>query len=79
MISDPNIRIDNGIKKIDNLISSSRLIVYSYDSTGMLGTIRQHSNHSFLDRRKAILDSAKPYYQLLADVRIIHFSPIFLC
>lgn len=74
---DPNIRIDNGIKKIDNLISSSRLIVYSYDSTGMLETLSDNiPTIAFWTEEQAILDSAKPYYQLLADVGIIHFSPI---
>ena len=31
---------------------------------------------AFWTEEQAILDSAKPYYQLLADVGIIHFSPI---
>ncbi len=74
---DPNIKIDNGVKKINNLISQSRLIVYSYDSTGMLETLSDNiPTIAFWGEEQPLLDSAKPYYQLLADVGIIHFSAI---
>tara|TARA_X000000950_G_C13910764_1_gene658914 strand:+ start:2759 stop:4564 length:1806 start_codon:yes stop_codon:yes gene_type:complete len=74
---DPNIKIDNGIKNINRLISKSRLIVYSYDSTGMLETLSDNiPTIAFWGKEVALLDSAKPYYQMLADVGIIHFSAI---
>ena len=39
---DPNIKLENGIKKITKLFSENRLIIHSYDSTGMLETLSRN-------------------------------------
>ncbi len=73
---DKSIKIDKGISNIKNLISQSRLVVHSYDSTGALETL--FSNVPTLlfwdDEFNNLRDSAKPYYQLLYDAEILHFS-----
>jgi len=73
---DPNIKIDKGINKIDTLISKSRLIVHSYDSTGILETLSDNiPTLAFWGPEVTLSDSAKPYYQLLIDAGIVHLSP----
>ena len=43
----------------------------------MLGTLSDNiPTIAFWGKEGGILDSAKPYYQMLADVGIIHFSAI---
>ena len=72
---DPNIKIDKGVSKIDTLISKSRLVVHSYDSTGMLETLSDNiPTLAFWGPEVALVDSAKPYYQLLIDAGIVHLS-----
>ena len=72
---DSNIKIDKGISNIDTLISKSRLVVHSYDSTGMLETLSDNiPTLAFWGPEVSLMDSAKPYYQLLIDVGIIHLS-----
>ena len=72
---DPNIKIDKGISKIDTLISKSRLVVHSYDSTGILETLSDNiPTLAFWGPEVALVDSAKPYYQLLIDAGIVHLS-----
>jgi putative transferase (TIGR04331 family) len=73
---DPSLRIEFGVLPIRQLISQSRLVVHSYDSTGILEMLAgkvpmlafwQHGlNH--------LRDSAKPYYQLLVEAGIVHLS-----
>jgi putative transferase (TIGR04331 family) len=74
---DPSLRIDFGENPINNLIVNSRLIVHSYDSTGILQTLSQNIPtiafwQNGLDHLR---DSAKPYYQILVDAGIIYFTP----
>ena len=72
---DPKIELDDGINKIESLISKSRLVVYSYDSTGMLETLSDNiPTLAFWGKEVGILESARPYYQLLVDAGIIHYS-----
>jgi putative transferase (TIGR04331 family) len=74
---DANLKIDTGEKKINKLISKSRLIVHSYDSTGILELLSQNVpmlafwQNGFDHLR----DNSHPYYQLLVDVGILHLSP----
>ena len=73
---DPNIKIDKGISKIDTLISKSRLVVHSYDSTGILETLSDNiPTLAFWSPEVSLVDSAKPYYQMLIDAGIVHLSP----
>jgi putative transferase (TIGR04331 family) len=75
-VFDPTIKIDQGAISIDRLIADSRLIVHSYDSTGILETLSlniptlAYWQHGFEHLR----ESSKPYYQLLVDAGIVHFS-----
>jgi putative transferase (TIGR04331 family) len=74
---DPSIKIDTGAIAIADLVAQSRLVIQSYDSTGMLETLAQNIPtlifwQNGLDHLR---DSAKPYYQLLVEAGIIHFTP----
>jgi hypothetical protein len=74
---DPSLKIDTGGVAIRNLIAQSRLVVHSYDSTGILETLSQNipTLAFWQNGFDHLRDSAKPYYQLLVDVGIIHLSP----
>ena len=74
---DPNLKIDNGKEDIKKLIANNRLIVHSYDSTGMLETLSQNlpTLAFWQNGFDHLIDEAKPYYKLLFDVGIIQFSP----
>jgi len=70
------ININLGFDKIENLIKKNRLIVYSYDSTGLLQALALNIPtivfwENGLDHLR---DNVKPDYQLLVDVGILHFS-----
>ena len=73
----PSINIEKGNLNIQKLISDSRIVVQSYDSTGMLETLALNIpticfwDHNF----HFIRDSAHPYYEQLRDVGIVHTSP----
>lgn len=72
---DPNLNLDNETK-ITKLISENRLIVHSYDSTGILETMSQNipTLAFWLYDYDHLVDDAKPYYKLLFDAGIIHFT-----
>ncbi len=69
--------VDDRSQPIKKLISRARLVVYSYDSTGMLETLSQNVptiafwQHGFEHLRESIC----PVYQTLLDVGIIHLTP----
>ena len=74
---DSSIEIEKGECSIGSLIANSRLVVQSYDSTGMLEMLFQNIPtiafwQNKLDHLKI---SAIPYYQSLIDVGIVHLSP----
>lgn len=74
---DPSLRIDTCCAAIGSEIANSRLVVHSYDSTGILETLSQNIPtlafwQNGLDHLR---ESAKPYYQLLVDAEIVHFTP----
>lgn len=74
---DKNLNVDPGLVDISGLIDDSRLVVFSYDSTGMLETLSQNipTMAFWMNELKHLRESAKPYYQLLADAGIVHFTP----
>ena len=74
---DQKLKIDTGAVAINNLIANSRLVVHSYDSTGILETLSQNipTLAFWQNGFEHLCESAKPYYQLLVDAGIIHFSP----
>lgn len=73
----PHIRVETGKRKLNDLIRQSRLVVHSYDSTGILETLAMNIPtlcfwHGGLDH---LLPEAKPYYELLRDVNILQDTP----
>lgn len=74
---DPKLKIDNGQVNINKLIIKNKLTVHSYDSTGMLELLSQNlpTLAFWQNELDHLLDDAKPYYKLLVDAGIVHFSP----
>lgn len=73
---DTTLKIESGTLNLNGLISESRLVIHSYDSTGILETLSQNVPtiafwQNGLDHLR---ETAKPFYQLLVEVGIIHFS-----
>lgn len=75
---DPKLNIETGNIHINKLIAKSRIIIHSYDSTGILETLSQNipTLAFWQNGFDHLRESAKPYYQVLLDVGIIHFSSI---
>ena len=71
-----DIKIDYGHRPLQKLKKLSRLVVHSYDSTGILESLAKNEpmiafwQNGFDHLR----DSAIPYYQLLVDAGIVHLS-----
>jgi len=74
---DPSLQIDTGSVKIRDLIDQSRLVVHSYDSTGILETLSQNipTLAFWQNGFDHLRENAKPYYQLLVDAGIVHLNP----
>ena len=74
---DPSLQINIGKTPIWELIPEQRLVVYSYDSTGILESLSLNTPMLafWLNGLQHVTESAKPYYQALVDVGIIHFNP----
>ena len=74
---DKTIKLDMESSNICKLIAQSRFIVHSYDSTGMLETLSQNipTLAFWQNGFDHLRESAKPYYQLLVDAGIVHFTP----
>tara|TARA_Y100001934_G_scaffold249228_1_gene310502 strand:- start:484 stop:2322 length:1839 start_codon:yes stop_codon:yes gene_type:complete len=72
----PHAKIEKGIINIEKLIEKNRLVVHSYDSTGILETLSLNIPTMCFWRGglSHILPSAKPYYELLMDAGILFFS-----
>lgn len=73
---DPTIKLDTGSASVSKLIVQSRLIVHSYDSSGILETLSQNipTIAFWQNDLEHLRDNAKPYYQLLVDAGIVHFT-----
>jgi putative transferase (TIGR04331 family) len=73
---DQSLKIDKGNKPIGELVSQSRLVVHSYDSTGILETLSQNipTLAFWQNDFDHLRESAKPYYQLLVDAGIVHVT-----
>jgi putative transferase (TIGR04331 family) len=73
----PQTNIETGKAPIQALISKSRLVIHSYDSTGILETLSSNIPtmcfwHGGLDH---LLSDAKPYYEILRSAGILFDSP----
>ena len=77
---DSSLKIDNGSSNLVNLISQSRLVVYSYDSTGMLENLSKNipTVVFWQNNFDHLRDQAKPFYQALVDAEILHLTPVSL-
>lgn len=71
---DSAINIDCGNIKISKLYEKNRLVIHSYDSTGMLETLSMNiPTLVFIQNGlNDLVDEAKVHYQLLMEVGIIH-------
>jgi len=74
---DSSILIGSSDVKMDYLISRNRLCVFSYDSTGLLENLAMNipTLAYWQFEMQHLNDKSKFYYQLLADVGIVHLSP----
>jgi putative transferase (TIGR04331 family) len=74
---DSSILIGSSDVKMDYLISRNRLCVFSYDSTGLLENLAMNipTLAYWQFGMQHLNDKSKFYYQLLADVGIVHLSP----
>jgi len=72
------INLDFGVVPIFTLFQQSRLVVFTYDSTGLLETLGLNiPTICFWDCGfEHLLESAKPHYAMLKDAGIIHDDPI---
>lgn len=76
-IYDPTLKIETGDLDIGNLVAQSRLVVHSYDSTGILETLSLNipTLAFWQNGIDHLRESAKPYFQLLVDAGIVHLTP----
>lgn len=73
----PDIHIEPGSARLKTLISKSRLIIHSYDSTGILENLALNipTMCFWYDGLDHIHSKARPYYELLRDVGILADTP----
>ena len=74
----PETRIDSGRASIRRLTSQSRLVVHSYDSTGLLETLSLNTPTIAFWRGglNHLLPEAKQHYELLRSAGIVLDSPV---
>jgi putative transferase (TIGR04331 family) len=73
---DPSLKIENSSLKIKDLIRDSRLIIFGYDSTGILETFSANipTIAFWQNELDHLRETVKPHYQILVDAGIIHLS-----
>ena len=73
----PSIHVDNGKKSIDELVSSSRLTIHTYTSTGILENLsRNIPTLCFWDQKRwPLRESALRAHDKLMKAGILHHSP----
>ena len=71
-----NININIGDDKINKLYVKNKIIIHSYDSTGLLETLAMNKPTLALwhDKINHVIDSQKDRYQLLVEANILHFT-----
>lgn len=74
---DSLVKLDDGTAKLSALIVKSRLVVHSYDSTGILETLSQNipTIAFWQNGLEHVRDSARSYYWRMVDAGIFHLSP----
>jgi len=74
---DNNIRISNNESTLDSLLKRSRIAVFSYNSSGFFECLSQNfPTLALIDDIGFIHESVRHDYKKLADLGIIHFSPL---
>jgi putative transferase (TIGR04331 family) len=70
----PGVTLDNGTTAVASLMQRSRLVVHSYDSTGILETLALNipTLCFWIGGTSHLRASAVPFYELLADAGILH-------
>jgi len=73
----PTIRLDDGMASMDELIERSKLVVYSYNSTGYLESLVSNIPCVVLfdELLSPLRDDAKPYFDELHRVGVYQKSP----
>lgn len=73
----PQTRLEPGLANLDDLIAESRMLVFAYDSTGILESLVLDTPFVCFWRGGIdhLLPSAKPYYELLIGAGIVALSP----
>lgn len=73
---DSRLKLNYGDETIHQMIAKSRIVVHSYDSTGILETLSQNipTVAFWQNGLEHVRDSARPWYQLLVDAGIVHLS-----
>lgn len=73
----PDVLLEKGLRPIRTLIKTSRLVIHSYDSTGILETLALNipTMCFWSGGFDHLVPSAKPYYALLRDVGIFFDTP----
>lgn len=74
---DQNLKLDSGGIPIRELWKQSRLIVHSYDSTGLLETLEANipTLAFWANGLNHLVADAIPYYELLITAGIVHLTP----
>ena len=74
---DATIEVEPGILPMNQLISKSRIIVHSYDSTGLLETLSRNipSLAFWPNNLDHLRESAIGDYEILVDAGIVHLTP----
>jgi putative transferase (TIGR04331 family) len=75
---DPQIRLDTGTRPVTELIATSRLVVHSYDSTGILETLSLDvpTVCFWNGGLEHLRESARPFYLKLFEAGILHLSSL---
>ena len=74
---DPKIEVETGSIPILDLYKNNRLVIHSYDSTGILECLSQNIPMLafWQDNFDHLREEVKPFYQLLLDAGILHLNP----
>lgn len=72
----PNLNIELGNLPITKLVKKAKLVVHSYDSTGLLETLSSNipTMAFWINKYDHLLDHVIPDYELLEKVGIVHLS-----
>ncbi len=72
-----DLKFDNGDIPIRQLWTTSKIVIHSYDSTGLLETLEKNipTIAFWQNQLSHVVETARPFYEELHEVGIIHFTP----